>query len=92
MTPLYTRRPLWVDRYCFFVPEELLEDEVEVRPEGRLVPAEERELPPDDRELPADEDCGAEVRPGLLRTELDERPLGAPVIERLLPVDPEGLL
>ena len=56
------------------------------------MPAEERELPPDDRELPVDEGRGAEVRPGLLPTELDERPLGDLVIERLLPVDPEGLL
>jgi hypothetical protein len=81
-----------VGPYCFFVPEELLEDEVEVRPEGRLVADEERELPPDDRELPVAEGRGAEVRPGLLRTELDVRPLGAPVTERLLPADPEGLL
>jgi len=92
MKPLYTRRPLMVGPYCFFVPEELLEDEVEVRPEGRLVPAEERELPPDDRELPVAEGRGAEVRPGLLCTELEERPRGLPVTERLLPVDPEGRL
>lgn len=74
------------------MPEELLFDEVEVRPEGRLVPAEERELPPDDRELPVDDGRGAEVRPGLLRIELEERPLGLAVVERLLPVDPDGLL
>jgi hypothetical protein len=78
--------------YCFFVPEELLEDELEVRPEGRLVPAEERDVPPEDRELPVDDGRGAEVRPELLPTELDERPLGDLVVDRLLPVELEGLL
>ena len=56
------------------------------------MPAEERELPPDDRELPVDEGRGAEVRPGLLRTEPDERPLGDRVMERLLPAELGGLL
>ena len=68
------------------VPEDFVEelpDEL-LPPDERLLPAEPRELPPDDREpppdereLPTDRDRGAEERLGLLRTELEERELGA---------------
>jgi hypothetical protein len=66
------------------LPEEL---PVELLPpDERLLPADDRELEPDDRdpepddrELPTDRDCGAEERLGLLRTELEERELGARV-------------
>ena len=60
------------------LPDELLP------PDERLLPADDRELEPDDREPllderepPTDRDCGAEERLGLLRTELEERELGA---------------
>ena len=61
------------------LPDELLP------PDERLLPAEDRELPPDDRvppddrELPTDRDDGPEERLGLLRTEPEERELGARV-------------
>jgi len=62
------------------LPDELLPpDERLLPPDERLLPAEPRELEPDDRELPTDRDCGAEERLGLLRTELEERELGARV-------------
>ncbi len=66
------------------LPEEL-PDEL-LPPDERLLPADDRELEPDDRELEPDDrepetdrDCGAEERLGLLRTELEERELGARV-------------
>ena len=55
------------------LPDELLP------PDERLLPADDRELLPDDREPPTDRDCGAEERLGLLRTEPEERELGARV-------------
>ena len=79
------------------LPDELL------LPDERLLLADPRELPPDDRELPVverepptDRDCGAEERLGLLRTELEERELGArtPVelrLEEYPPVVPDEL-
>lgn len=58
---------------------EELPDEV-LPPEERLPPVDPpRELPADDREPEADRDCGAEERLGLLRTEPEERELGARV-------------
>jgi hypothetical protein len=79
------------------LPDELLP------PDERLLPADPRELPPDDREPPAverepptDRDCGAEERLGLLRTELEERELGARTpaelrLEEYPPVVPDEL-
>jgi hypothetical protein len=72
------------------VPEEPLEGLPDDPPEGRLLPADERGLAPDEWELPADGARGAEVRPELLRTEVDGALLGAPVVERLPPYDVEG--
>jgi hypothetical protein len=78
-------------------PDELLP------PDERLLPADPRELLPDDREPPVDErepptdrDCGAEERLGLLRTELEERELGARTpaefrLEEYPPVVPDEL-
>jgi hypothetical protein len=57
---------------------EELPDEV-LPPEERLPPVDPRELPPDDREPETDRDRGAEERLGLLRTEPEERELGARV-------------
>ena len=56
---------------------EELPDEV-LPPDERLLPADDR-VPPDEREPPADRDGEAEERLGLLRTELEERVLGARV-------------
>ena len=79
------------------LPDELLP------PDERLLPADPRELLPDDRELPPDErepltdrDRGAEERLGLLRTELEERELGARTpaglrLEEYPPVVPDEL-
>jgi hypothetical protein len=72
------------------VPDDPLEELPDDPPDGRLVPADERVLPPDERELPADGDRGADVRPGVLRTEVDGPLLGVPVIERLPPFDVDG--
>ena len=62
-----------VDELPDELPDELLP------PDERLLPAEDRELEPEDREPPTDRDRGAEERLGLLRTELEERELGARV-------------
>jgi hypothetical protein len=59
-------------------------------PDGRLLPEDARGDAPDERELPADGERGAEVRPELLRTEVEGRLLGAPAVERLPPLDGEG--
>jgi hypothetical protein len=73
---------------------ELLEEGVDDRPDERelpaderLLPADEREPPPDERVLPAELDRGALERLGLLRIEVDERPLGALTDERLPEVE-----
>jgi hypothetical protein len=71
------------------VPEEPPEGLPDDPPEGRLLPADERGLAPDERELPAD-DLGAEVRPELLRTDVDGPLLGTPAVERLPPLDDWG--
>ena len=79
-------------------PEDLVEelpDEL-LLPDERLLPAELRELEPDDREPETDRDCGAEERLGLLRTELEERELGARTptelrLEEYPPVVPDEL-
>jgi hypothetical protein len=57
---------------------EELPDEV-LPPEERLPLVDPRELPPDDREPETDRDCAPEERLGLLRTEVEERELGARV-------------
>lgn len=79
--------------YFFLAPEGLLDGGLEdlagerVLPAEDRLPADDRVLLPDDRDLPAALDRGADVRPGLLRTELGERPLGATADDRLLPED-----
>ena len=86
-------------------PEDLVEelpDEL-LPPDERLLPADPRELPPDnreppvvEREPPTDRVRGAEERLGLLRTELEERELGARTpaelrLEEYPPVVPDEL-
>ena len=76
------------------LPDELLPPDERLLPaEPRELPPDGRELPPDDRELPTDRDRGAEERLGLLRTELEERELGARTraVLRLEEYPPVGL-